>query len=784
MLALAVVALSIRLIGGLDAGSALASEHNAAQLVISEVHPVADPNGDSVAANEWIELHNASFAPIRLDDWMLEDAHAISSLPDIALGAGETVIVVGSAANLAASAGAQIIILDGAHIGNGLHNIGDRVALIDPFGVRHDMVSWGNSSLGYQFAAPNAGQSIGRSASGQQLLTDTPTPWSVEAQIQLHTGQHTHDPPESTARITTVLVDPLGDQQLESVTIKNVTLQSLLTINWSLTVGASWITLPSVRLEPGESRELTGPEGKIGRGLNAVAGHLVLRDAKGQWLSTASWGADHSFHSLPSPEPGHALHFHPFSRNHPRIARQSSWWRALNSRRQLLSAWPHQQPLRPSDISSSTTRLAHIPDGPDGAQESAPLIWISEVYPNAGQGRKDAAFEWFKLSNSSASPIALDGWSIADNNNVDPLDGMVVPPGGSVVVGGSFEPGTQIEFAIADGRIGNGLANTGDQLRLLDPAGEIISAISWGNDASFSKVAAPSPEVSVQRNAPNATPRLSPPSPHDQPTAAQHPASAAPTAGAPAMITQSADGNGASQAAGPVAEPVVMPRSAPLRVTEIMPAPLSGQAEWVEIFNPTAHPVDLGGWALGDATQQTALSGVIGPRSRLIIATRALDAGLMHDTGADSIVVRRIGNGLNNDADTVRLLDPHGEIVDLVRYGHEALPAPARGHSLALAPDRWVVTVSPSPGSSAVQPLLDDSLRAPSERWAEPPDDRVPLLDASSEGGANAWMIVSFALIGVIVTLIVRRWQPDPSSPTDPRAPAAYGGPPSDDATP
>ena len=38
-----------------------------------------------------------------------------------------------------------------------------------------------------------------------------------------------------------------------------------------------------------------------------------------------------------------------------------------------------------------------------------------------------------------------------------------------------------------------------------------------------------------------------------------------------------------------------------LRITEILPAPLPGQPEWVEIHNQGDRAIDLSGWTIGDA---------------------------------------------------------------------------------------------------------------------------------------------------------------------------------------
>ena len=137
----------------------------------------------------------------------------------------------------------------------------------------------------------------------------------------------------------------------------------------------------------------------------------------------------------------------------------------------------------------------------------------------------------------------------------------------------------------------------------------------------------------------------------------------------------------------------------------------------------------------------------------------------------------RIGNGLNNEADTISVFDPQGRIVNQIRYGTDQLPAPDRGLSIALDPERWVVTATATPGSEEVIPLLGDAFRSASPKPPITGDDRLPVVEATQNDGANAWMIVSFALIGVIMTLLVRRWRPE-LEPTDQNpGGVSYSGP-------
>ena len=736
-------------------GSAKASHDP--RLIISEVHPSVVASESSTDSNEWVEIHNLEQYPVSLEGWTIEDSQAIARLPDFEIEPGGAVLVVGSSADIAVPAGRSLVILESANIGTGLRNTGDRVALVNPVGVRYDAVSWGSVRTPRAIDPPNPRQSIIRTPTGGQTLSDSLTPWTVGEAISAEPERHRHALPDTTMRITMAQIDPpVGEA--ESITIKNISDKPLLTVNWSLTVGNSLVKLRSVRILPDESFEVTEPDGKLGAGLSRRGGHLVLRDQHGNWLATASWGDNDTFHRQSAPSPGDPLRFSPLARVHPRIP----WFQTIDlGNRLIIGAVPRRSDARVADASQDIERL-QLPSTADQESEQAG-VWISEVHPTAGQGRNDPAFEWFEITNSTDQPVSLSGWTIADNTASDPLGELIIPPRSSVVVGGSSEAVPAISATIEDGRIGNGLANAGDQLRLIDAQGNVVSAVSWGDDRTHSSVKSPKADESVHVSSPGRAAIVAPPSAgtlssrvetQTLPESAQE--------ATPVSTPSSSSTDEPTVATAPAQPNADVPHErAPLRITEVMPAPLTGQPEWVELYNPGDQPIDLTGWSLGDTVRASPLVGTIPANARLVISTAPLDLS------GPIFVVNRIGNGLNNDADTIAVIDPQGNVVHQIRYGDDQLPAPDRGLSIALDPERWVVTAEPTPGSDKVTPLIGDAFRTASPKPEVTEQERLPIVAASQNGGTNAWMIVSFALIGVIATLLVRRWRPE-IEPTDP----------------
>ncbi|MGD9933253.1 MAG: lamin tail domain-containing protein, partial [Dehalococcoidia bacterium] len=155
-------------------------------------------------------------------------------------------------------------------------------------------------------------------------------------------------------------------------------------------------------------------------------------------------------------------------------------------------------------------------------------------------------------------------------------------------------------------------------------------------------------------------------------------------------------------------------------LSEVMPdPPESGRDaayEWVELYNASTDPVDVGGWFVGDATSVDAIPGpaVVPPLGFLVIRGSASSVG---EAVAVTPPDGEIGSGLANDGDFVRLLSPEGEVVDTLAYGVDAtgLPAPGTGTSLArdLGTGDWESNVRPSPGMPTGPGADDRSGAAP-----------------------------------------------------------------------
>lgn len=116
--------------------------------------------------------------------------------------------------------------------------------------------------------------------------------------------------------------------------------------------------------------------------------------------------------------------------------------------------------------------------------EPRPRVVINEVLPDPLGPEPQG--EWIELVNVGAAPALLEGWSIEDGGGSTPLPAVELPPGGfGLVVGRDYSAAAGDDviplpetLPIVVERVGQrGLANGGEPLRLLDAAGQVVSAV-------------------------------------------------------------------------------------------------------------------------------------------------------------------------------------------------------------------------------------------------------------------------------------------------------------------
>ncbi|MDA0334375.1 MAG: lamin tail domain-containing protein, partial [bacterium] len=309
--------------------------------------------------------------------------------------------------------------------------------------------------------------------------------------------------------------------------------------------------------------------------------------------------------------------------------------------------------------------------GPSGSvslllQADAVNVYISEVLADPATGsagdangdgeRQTYADEFVELHNSGPQSVDLGGWRLGDDDTADAdwfvFPPTVLPPGGFAVLFGGGVPAAMVAPTfIDDGRIGDGLANSGDRVLLLTAGGDTASVVDgsdWGHDRSLARSSGDDPLL-----------------PHD----------------GVAGVTELFSPGRAARVEKEAAVHAPGRAAATVLIVEILADPASGDAgdangdgvrdtyadEFIELLSVVAVDVDIGGWSLGDDDTDDAgrfhfpSATMLPAGARLVLFGGGSPAApwAFVDDG-------RIGNGLTNSGDVVTLRDAAGDTVDSV----------------------------------------------------------------------------------------------------------------------
>lgn len=132
----------------------------------------------------------------------------------------------------------------------------------------------------------------------------------------------------------------------------------------------------------------------------------------------------------------------------------------------------------------------------------------------------------------------------------------------------------------------------------------------------------------------------------------------------------------------------VPPPTSSVSITEVMLAPMSHQCDYVEVYNGAPDTLDLDGWMLVDASDDTvraAGTARIPPQHYGIIATDTIVRQMMHEVDRDRLALIRRSFSIDAGGEDITLLNPSGFTVDLARCDpvmHVADLADTRGVAL------------------------------------------------------------------------------------------------------
>jgi hypothetical protein len=356
--------------------------------------------------------------------------------------------------------------------------------------------------------------------------------------------------------------------------------------------------------------------------------------------------------------------------------------------------------------------------------------------------------EWFELYNDGGAAFNLTGYRVGDEEDPNGSEGLMQFPDGTileisqvVVIARKatafaamygFSPTFEIDetdplvpnlFKCASAcRTNIEFTDSGDEVLLYDPAGDVVDALAWGNSpwSEFDPKISPAAKGHTLERYPAYQDSDSAQDWRDQPAPKPGQANITPPTPTP----------------GPTATP--LPFAGKLVISEVMADPLGSEPgeEWIELYNPSTAGYSLTGFKLGDEESAGGSEGMmqfppgaqINAGQVLVIANQASAFTAAHGfqpnfelTESDANVPNlekytAWGTGsinLVNSGDEILLLDGTDHLVDGVAYGDSTyagfqppvLAAPA-GSSIERYPPAadtnaaadWRIQASPAPG--------------------------------------------------------------------------------------
>ncbi len=283
---------------------------------------------------------------------------------------------------------------------------------------------------------------------------------------------------------------------------------------------------------------------------------------------------------------------------------------------------------------------------PKMAQAQNNDILINEIYPSPLSGEK----EWIELYNPNTFEIDLADYSIKDGAiSAKKLSGLIPPLGYYI-----FE------------------SNSG----WLNNSSEIVFLINTKNNVLVDKVAYGDWETQVIDLNSDVDPDDNAKAPGSGQSISRIPN------GSDTNIDKD-DFRVTSVTRG--SENILPVFSNNMSINEILPQPIEGtSSEFIEILNKSNEQIDLSSWVLDD---------IDGGSSPYIIPQQTIIEPFGYLTFYNSIT--KIS--LNDSGDSVRLLDPNGEIKDEISYLKSS-----KGASYSKFEDKWLWTITATPGGENI----------------------------------------------------------------------------------
>ncbi|CAN5298672.1 hypothetical protein BH10PAT2_BH10PAT2_1180 [soil metagenome] len=241
-------------------------------------------------------------------------------------------------------------------------------------------------------------------------------------------------------------------------------------------------------------------------------------------------------------------------------------------------------------------------------------VIINEVHPAPSTGN-----DWIELYNPTIQVANLTGWTIEDSastlTTTPTLSGQILSSHGFLVV-----------------EVGNRLNNSGDQVKFVNPNGEILDFFTYESsviDQSWSRLIDGYGNMNLAQPTRGYSNLLASPLPSLSPTPLPSPSpSPSPLAASPSI--------------SPTPTVTVSPTSTlptHIVISEVMACPNTNETEWVELQNLDDSSYTLANWQLRDSQNNTRyFSSPIAAGGLEVIQ---ISPGMLNNTGGDQLSIVR-----------------------------------------------------------------------------------------------------------------------------------------------
>lgn len=593
-----------------------------------------DVNGDGGRdgfGDEFVEIVNLEDTSVDVSGWLLSDddtkAERAFHFPDgTVLGPGERAVLFGTEAG---DFPHGRVFADDGRIGNGLTNAGDGLLLVDP--------AWDDTVDAVRFTHEE-GLSGSFVRWGDALRPHSSYP-TYEPMSPGRPGARFHD-----LRIT---VDPTP---MSAGTPSTIAVEALY--------------------DDGHVADVTNEVAwAVSHDVVRVTERSVTADGPGHFAVSARWNGfrrDRQVRAVAPPPagvvPADPLAGMPAPPFRLRVGRPFCWYPDVEARVSVLANGRELTPTacwtpvaaEPGSIvvnaqmGGRTWRRAF-----PFVVESRPRIRITEVYVAPygdanGDGHVSAVEDEFvEIRNEGDAPVDVSGWTLSDDDTgtdgafTFPVGTWIAAGGRAVLFGGGRVVRDLAMAFVDDGTIGNGLADGGERLLLIDPAfGDTIDAARVAPQADGSA------SIRVE-----------------------------------AGWVSHADRFVGPYSPGAAGTPLPPMPVRNVRIVEVHPSPAPGPRgdtnqdgvrdafadEFVELLSRDSSVVDMGGWSI-----EVGARGYTFPDAVLSTGERCVVFGGGEPAGISGVVLTaggRLDGGLPNGGGRIRLVDPAGRTVDEVAYG-------------------------------------------------------------------------------------------------------------------